>query len=107
MMFTILVWGLVACYNVPPGPVNPVILPEFPSTDDDLTAKLETEAADYNGDELTYEFQWFQNGDESDVDGDTVESDQTERGDVWYVKVSATDGKSEGPWIESAPVEIQ
>jgi hypothetical protein len=92
---------LSAC-NAAPGDPTVVIEPENPTTVDDIVARIATPASDSNADTLTYSYAWFRNGDSvSDVTGDTVSADLTERGEAWKVVVSASIGDVEGPPAEA------
>ena len=107
MLFSVLIVHVMGCYNVAPGPAIPSIEPEFPVEGDDLQVSLDPEAEDYNGDDLNPEFRWFKNDDETNSIGAMIEGEYTISGDVSVVKVSFSDGRLNGPWIPSAPVEIQ
>ena len=83
--------------GAPEAPIV-VITPENPSTLDDLEAKLSVPAIDPNRgqEEIFYSWRWFRDGEDMDVPIPTVYAQKTSRGEVWEVRVRASDpyGKS-------------
>lgn len=82
------------------APAAPIILitPENPSTVDDLEASLSVPAIDPNRgqEEVFYTWRWFRDGEDMDVPIPTLYAQKTSRGEVWEVRVRASDpyGKS-------------
>ncbi len=101
---------LTAC-DEPPIAGTATITPENPTTIDDLTLNITSEAEDPNGDDLTQTVAWFRNGEEiADLaDAMTVPADRTARGEDWVAKVYTSDGwyTTGFPWasvrIENSP----
>lgn len=79
-----------------PGQAEVELLPAQPTTGDDLTATIVTEATDPEGDALTYRYAWTVDGEATDLTDATVSAGETTRGEVWAVQVFADDGLSEG-----------
>jgi hypothetical protein len=79
--------------NGPPAPAIVVIVPESPSTHDDLQASLSVPAIDPNRDQedITYTWRWLRDGEDMDVFIPTVYSQKTARGQSWEVRVRAAD----------------
>lgn len=66
-------------------------------TDDDLVVSIRTEAADPDGDPVSYGYAWFQNGVlRSDITEGTVPASETTKGDLWEVTVTPNDGALDG-----------
>lgn len=69
------------------------ITPEVPRRDQALEAILANEGADPDGDDVTYSWSWTRNGSGTTHNGRRVPSGIIRRGDVWEVRVSASDGR--------------
>lgn len=84
--------------NGSPGSPTVAIVPESPYTADDLVATITADAVDPDGDPVTYRYEWYLN---NVVDGslttDTVPESLTAKGQIWKVRVYASDGIGEGP----------
>ncbi len=100
--------------NVAPGQPEVNITPSGADTRDDIIAEILFPADDADGDFLTYDYVWLLNGDaRSDIHGDTVTKDLTERDQRWEVRVRAFDGREYGPTatdqqdIGNAPPTLQ
>ncbi|MFT7624044.1 MAG: hypothetical protein ACI9WU_003230 [Myxococcota bacterium] len=78
--------------DVTPGAPEVTIAPLIPTTTDTLVATIIKESDDPNGQEITYGWQWLVNGEDSGVVGPTVAAAQTARGELWQVRVTASDG---------------
>jgi hypothetical protein len=84
--------------NTPPGAATVALSPDRPDTDDDVRVVIVAEAADAEGDAVSYRYLWFQDGaPREDLSGDTLPAAETQRGEVWRVQVLANDGESDGP----------
>jgi hypothetical protein len=95
-----------AC-NQPPGAAEVTILPEAPTTVDDLVATLAAPALDPDAkDAVSYRYQWFVDGVErADLVGETVPAAITSKGEQWSVQLTPTDGSLDGP-VSSALVVV-
>lgn len=95
--------SLVGCNSPPPIP-EVSIEPDAPNTADELVAKAVSE--DANGDEVTFEYTWFKDGEPvQGLSGPNVSADRTARGESWRVEVVARDASTSSP-AGSAAVEI-
>lgn len=83
--------------------VSVSITPGSPDTDADLTAVVTVEDAD--GDTTSLSYAWTRDGAPTDVNEPVVEADQTAHGEVWSVRVTATDDTDAGEPAD-AQVEI-
>ena len=99
--------ALAGCANTAPGPSVVEITPTLPTTVDDLSAQVVSDAPDADDDDVSYTFSWFVDGEQRpDLRGSSVPSSETGRDQVWRVIVIADDGQDEGPPSE-ASVTIQ
>ena len=95
--------SLVGCNSPPPVP-EVSIEPDAPNTADELVAKAVS--VDSNGDDVTFEYTWFKDGDPvQGLSGPNVSADRTARGESWRVEVVARDASASSP-SASAAVEI-
>jgi formylglycine-generating enzyme required for sulfatase activity len=95
------------CINPPPNqaPSAPTIAfaTTEPFTTDDLRVQIVTEAIDPDGDPITYQYRWTQNGaPRADLTGEVVPDAETTRDEVWEVEVIATDGTDAAPSVRAA-----
>jgi hypothetical protein len=97
---------LTACNNAPVG-AGAGLLPEAPTTLDDLELQLTQATDDDRNDSVSHEIAWFVNGMEQvDLAGqDVVTADLTSKGEEWTVQVTPTDGDLAGE-TASASVTI-
>jgi len=95
---SVVLLGVLASCQAPPGEVQIEIQPAEPTTVDALEVVILSDSVDPNGkDTVTYRMQWFQSGTvRSDLDGTGVPADQTGKGEVWKVFVTPTDGTLDG-----------
>jgi formylglycine-generating enzyme required for sulfatase activity len=83
--------------NTAPTAPTVSVSPNPATTLDDLTVVFIGEASDADGDELSYRYVWFRDGElRADVVGDAVPAALTTKGEVWTVNVVATDGTADG-----------
>jgi hypothetical protein len=100
--------------NTPPSVPTVEILPEqtafSPVTTDTLQAKIVQESIDANGDEITYKYEWFKDGEPTGITGffkivededknnpfSAVSPDKTVKGEKWRMKVTPNDGFEDG-----------
>lgn len=78
--------------DLPPTDPEIRIVPDEPSTLDDLTCTIFQGSADPDGQPVTYTYAWFRNGNATLVVGDLVTADQTAALDDWTCQVVASDG---------------
>lgn len=72
--------------------------PSAPTTDQAVTVVHISEATDPNGDEVSYRYSWFKDGElQDDLTDATLPSDRTARDESWRVVVVPTDGELDGP----------
>lgn len=92
LAFVLAVGLLVGCNQVPTAP-DVSIVPADPTTADDLTVEITSDAADADGRILFNRTVWTRDGSHVlELDDETmVPADQTERDQVWAVEVSAVD----------------
>jgi hypothetical protein len=83
--------------NGPPEAPTVAITPDPATSDDNLRATVIGASYDPNGDDITYTYEWYQNGALTTHTGDTVPAASTNRGDVWQVVVTPTDSYDIGP----------
>jgi hypothetical protein len=94
----------VTVQNSPPTAPVVLVSPAYPTPDDDLECSIYAASADADGDPLTYDIEWLQNGLPSAwaLTGAalnavaTVPSGATLGGDVWTCEISAWDGFTSG-----------
>ncbi len=92
---------LAAC-NTPPEALQVTISPEAPATTDDLFAEVTGAFTDPDGDEVSYRFTWYADGEPQDQLTElTVPASETAKHQEWKLFVQPTDGKLEGPPSEA------
>ncbi|HCH63221.1 MAG TPA: hypothetical protein DFR83_10480, partial [Deltaproteobacteria bacterium] len=82
--------------NAAPSGVALLIEPATPTTLDDLSCLIVTEAVDPNGDDLTYSYRWTVDGEDAGISDSQVGADNTQGGDQWSCTVRANDGELDG-----------
>ncbi len=89
--------ALAACAGPPVGG-EARILPEAPTTLDDLVVEVLADATVANDRlPLSYEYSWWRDGErQDDADTDTLRADRTARGEEWSVQLLPFDGKRYG-----------
>ena len=91
--------------NNPPTITSVTLLPENPNHESDLSLVVQCE--DPEGDSMTYEVQWMVNDREiSAGDGSLLKSGNFKKGDSIRVKVTPSDGKTQGKPFLSPVVRI-
>ena len=91
--------------NSPPIITSVRIIPEKPNIGSELI--VFTQSHDPDGDPVTYHYQWVRNGEEiSDGDQNILRIGNFRKGDLIQVKVTPSDGKTEGSAFLSDPVQI-
>ena len=93
---------LVKVLNNPPGTPSIAISPEAPGSGDDLTCEIVRQAFDRDTSGLDYNYTWHRDGQGGIVDGPTVRSNDTAKGQVWRVTVQAFDGLDLGGIVETS-----
>jgi len=94
--------GLVTVLNNPPGIPSIAISPEAPGSADDLTCEIVRQAFDRDTSHLDYNYTWYRVGGPVTVNGSTVRSNDTAKGQVWRVTVQAFDGLDLGGIVETS-----
>jgi hypothetical protein len=93
--------------NQSPGMPGIALLPEYPSSSDDLVVEIVTPATDPDGDEVEYLVTWMVDGEELEgVETLTLENMFTRRGETWSVTVESFDGIV-GGGMTGASVDIE
>ena len=88
-----------------PGPADVVITPGTPATSDALTVQLDTPSVDPDGDNITYEYVWYRDGElRPSQTSATVPSSATNKGETWRVEVTPSDAYGAGPTTSSTVV---
>ncbi len=85
-------------------PIAPVvsIMPDPPSSAEDLQATIDVDSVDPDDDPVSYTFEWMKNGvPQVDQTGAQVLAAATARGDIWTVRVTPNDGVASGPFGEA------
>ena len=73
------------------------IEPSPATSNDALTVVFDAGSYDADGDRITYEYYWYQNGVDSGYTSNPLPASATNRDDVWTVYVVPNDGTTEGP----------
>ena len=93
--------------NTPPGMPGISLTPANPTAADDLVVEIVTPATDPDGDEVEYRVAWTVDGEQLEgVEGLTLESMFTRRGERWTVNVTSFDG-IEGGGVAVKRVDIE
>ena len=87
--------------NTPPGTPTVSLSPDPALTTDNLQAAVSIDS-DPDGDPLTYSYEWFENGVLSSYITSSVPSAATNKGELWTVRVVASDGYAEGGYAEAS-----
>jgi len=97
---------LLSACNSAPGPVTIALSPEEPLTTDAIEVVIIGESADLDAkSSVTYTYLWYRDSEaQTDVDGSSIGSEMTTKGEVWKVIVTPTDGELQGP---PAAAEVQ
>jgi len=91
--------------NSPPQIVSVKILPENPNRESVLSLVIESYDSDH--DPVAYRYQWLKNGEEMEgANKEFLRSTNLKKGDLIRVKVTPSDGKTEGETVLSPPVKI-
>ena len=80
--------------NLPPEITDLILTPEEPTSKDSLL--LTVSARDPENAEITLQYQWFQNGIETEFLSNQIAALETQRGDNWKVVVTPNDGYQDG-----------
>lgn len=81
-----------AIQNSAPSTPQPAISPTAPRTGDNLVCSVQTASVDPDGDPITYEYSWLQDGVATANTTQVVSSASTTKGENWTCLVSASDG---------------
>jgi len=93
--------------NQPPTTPSISLSPTPSTTTDDLSATIDIESIDPEGEPISYNFEWYVDDTLSLVSTtDVLPSSTTRKGEVWSIRVTPNDGITDGP-SGSASIEIQ
>ncbi len=97
---------LLSACNSAPGPVTIALSPEAPLTTDAIEVVIIGESADPDAkSSVTYTYLWYRDNEaQTDLDGTSIGSEMTTKGEAWKVIVMPTDGELQGP---PAAAEVQ
>ena len=89
----------VATITVDGTPLEPTVTisPVEPVTQDDLLAGVLDVDLDPEGETVSFRYAWARDGADAGLTADVVSAADTARGEVWTVRVWASDGRQEGP----------
>jgi len=91
--------------NSPPVISSLNISPEKPTEESELNSVIQ--GHDPDGDPVTYQYQWLRNDEEIIGENkNSLKSGNFKKGDLIQMRVTAFDGKINGPPFLSAPVKI-
>ncbi len=77
--------------------------PDPAYTDDDLLVSIDTPSSDPEGDSINYGYAWYREGTLSSASSsETLPASATARGETWTVRVTPSDGISDGAHAEVA-----
>ena len=82
--------------NALPTQPSLTVLPENPKTGDDITATA-TGSTDADGGNVTYSYEWVYGS--NTVNGSTLSSSETAKGQEWTVTATPNDGTADGPSV--------
>ena len=89
--------------NTPPTAPNIELLPQEPTTNESLSANI-FGAFDADGDNISYLYQWFKNGNPTTFASTSIHSSVTSVGDVWTIRATPNDGFVDGPYAETSVI---
>ena len=89
--------------NAIPTQPSVIITPDPATTSYDLVVTA-TGSTDFDGTTPTYNYEWFQDGLLTSNTGTTISSSDTLKNETWLVRVTPTDGITNGPSIETSIV---
>ena len=90
--------------NTAPSIPEISLTPNDATTLDDLQVNILTDSTDPQGDSITYSYQWIQDDVPVDNEAETLSSELTAKGEVWKVRVRASDGLLESDYVEASLV---
>jgi hypothetical protein len=101
------IWSATVGNAAPPAPEIEV-LPANPLNATELTCSIVTPSVDPDGDNVTYEYQWFLEDLEATWTADisTLPATEPQPGESWHCEARATDGAKFSEWAEADPVDI-
>lgn len=83
--------------NQPPTAPEVDIIPDRPTTNDDLSCVITVGSQDPDGDQVAYRYQWYKNGElQPGQTRSRVSRELTRKGEIWKCVVVPTDGTSDG-----------
>jgi len=69
-------------------------------TADDIVVQA-SGSTDLDGDSITYQYAWYQNGNSTSHTGNVLSSAHTQKGEIWSVRVTPNDGYQDGTFGEA------
>ena len=87
--------------NALPTQPSLTVLPENPKTGDDITATA-TGSTDADGGNVTYTYEWVYGS--TTVNGSTLSSSATAKGQEWTVTATPNDGTADGPSVSQTVI---
>ena len=87
--------------NTPPTAASVALSPDPIYSTDNLSASA-SGSNDTDGDQVTYTYQWYENGTLNSSTLPTVSSSELDVGEVWTVRVTPNDGYVDGPYTEQS-----
>jgi hypothetical protein len=83
----------ITIHNSPPSAPVIDVTPDHPDAGDNLLCWIMVAGSDADGDEVTYMYEWYKDdGVQTELTGNTVDSAYTAEGEVWRCVVTAGDG---------------
>lgn len=87
--------------NTPPSSPTVVISPEPATTTDNLVASA-ADSVDADGENISYTYEWFQNGVATSYTSASVPQTATAYGEEWKIRVTPSDGYTNGNYTEAS-----
>jgi hypothetical protein len=92
--------------DLPPSAPEIEIEPAEPTENDDLTCAVKTQSVDPEGEAVTYHYVWDVDGQNPEIETETVSASETWPGQIWTCRAWASDGNNDSDYDEAA-VEIE
>ena len=85
------------------APTQPTVklTPADPTNSDDIIATI-SGCMDADGDNITYAYEWYRDGERQTITGAMILASQTSAGETWRVVVRPSDGELSGPACEAS-----
>jgi hypothetical protein len=89
--------------NNPPTAPTVSVSPTSPNSDDALLV-FATGSTDLDGDNVSYTYQWYQNGISTSYTTASLPSSATVKNELWAVRVTPNDGHQDGSYTEASVI---